>query len=199
MFAETRCHRCGREATFDARFCPHCGVGTPQRPSHLSQRHGLIALIAALAWVLATLLAKTLDVSLVVALFSVAALLPAIIPLSMAVYMVTRQRSAGPLNLLPLNPAIALLVTLVWFLVSMLLASDPGERPITGIMWWMVTLGLLLAWLAVFVAAIQITGATAECNTENDLRSCLCGSSPCHRVPGNAPRGPRGSAPTSPL
>jgi len=161
MSTHINCHRCGGEVPEDSRFCPYCGIGVPQRPSHLSQRHGLIALTATSAWVLATLVAKSLDVSLAVALFNTALLLPAIISLSLAVYVLWKQRSTEPLTQIPFSPAIALLVTLVWFLVSMLLASDPGEPLITGIIWWVATFGFALAWLAVFVAAIQTIGASA--------------------------------------
>jgi hypothetical protein len=161
MYAQTKCYRCGQDVQADDRFCPQCGIRNPQRPSHLSQKQGLLALVVTFASVLVTVMAKTLDVSLLVALFNLGVLLPAIISLCLAVYLVMKQRSAGPLSLIPFNPAIALLVTLVWFSLSMLLASDPGEHLITIIIWYVLTLGLLLAWLAVFVAAIQTLEASA--------------------------------------
>ena len=161
MLPDTNCHRCGREVAPDARYCQYCGIGTPQRPGHLSQRHGLIAVAVTSAWVLPTLLLKTLNVSLLLAALNIALVLPGLIPLALAAYWTWRERSRGPLALRPFHPAIPLLVTLVWLSVSMLLASDPDERVITIVMWYIFTFGLALAWLAVFVAAIQTLEASS--------------------------------------
>jgi hypothetical protein len=108
-----------------------------------------------MAWVLITFIAKTYDVSFLVLLLLLGLLVPAIIALSIALYWMQRQRLAVPLGLRSFHPAVALLVVLVWFWVSLVLASDPGEDIGTLVIRLTFTFGLALAWLAVLGVAIQ--------------------------------------------
>jgi len=161
MTVQSKCHRCGRRVTADARYCPYCGIGSPWRPTFLSQREALIALAVTFSWVVLTLFAKTYDLSFPLVLFLAGLLLPLVVPICLATYWTWLQRSSTRLSFRPLHPAVVLVVTLAWFWVSLLLTSDPGENNIMLFAWFGFTASLALSWFAIAASAIQIIGASA--------------------------------------
>ena len=160
MFSQNRCNRCSRDVTLDSRYCPYCGIASPNRATFLSQREGLVALAVTLAWTLLILLFKSYEYSLLLILLSVLVLLPAVCSLSFAIYRTWLSEGSAPLAGRTLNAAGAPLIALAWLLVVSLLLSDPGESIATAVLAWVYTLTVPLFWLALVAASVQIFAAS---------------------------------------
>jgi hypothetical protein len=59
-----------------------------------------------------------------------------------------------------LHPAVVPLIAGAWLLVSSLLFSDPGEDSLASLLYFIFTLGVLLSWLFIVAASIQILVAS---------------------------------------
>ncbi len=155
------CHQCGREVSGDYRYCPHCGIRLPWRPTYVSQREGLVALIGTLGWVIATVFLAEYEAGLFVLMCAFGVVLPTMILIGVALYWTFSRGSPISLRSQPLHPAFVVLMTLAWLSVSLVLVSDPQDEDVlTAVLGFVYSLGLGLSWFGMLVLATQIAIAT---------------------------------------